>query len=123
VAVSGVAPAAVDFSPANFNAKAQRRRDAKVLADDHPFLRLGVFAPWRLIPSPAQSARGLAHSKTLRAVRWSSVSRQRFGVRWPSTAFSSRTKHARKFTRTASYMKSLVATAIMGLPSFLARFR
>jgi hypothetical protein len=46
----------------------------RVLADGHHSLRLGDFAPWRLIPSPAQSARGLAHSKTLRAVRWSSAS-------------------------------------------------
>ena len=42
VAVSALAPAAVDFRPPNFNAKAQRRRDAKVLADGHPSL------PWRL---------------------------------------------------------------------------
>jgi hypothetical protein len=50
VAILGVAPAAVDFSPANDNAKAQRHRDAKVLADGHHSLRLGVFASLRLIP-------------------------------------------------------------------------
>jgi len=33
-----------------------------------------------------QSARGLAHSTTLRAIQWSSATRQRLGVRWPSTA-------------------------------------
>jgi len=33
-----------------------------------------------------ESARGLAHSKTLRAVRDSSASASRLGLRWPSTA-------------------------------------
>src|ERR1019366_3497496 len=59
-------------------------------ATSPPSLRLGVFASLRLIPSPAQSARGLAQSKTLRAVRWSSATRQRLGVRWPSTPFPPR---------------------------------
>ena len=34
-----------------------------------------------------QSARGLAQSKTLREVRETSSTRQRLGLRWPSTAF------------------------------------
>src|ERR1019366_23661 len=68
-------------------------------ATSPPSLRLGVFASLRLIPSPAQSARGLAQSKTLRAVRWSSATRQRLGVRWPSTAFPPRTKPAPNFKR------------------------
>jgi hypothetical protein len=50
-------------------------------------LRLGVFATLRLIPSPAQSARGLAHSTTLHAFGSHRSTRQRLGVRWPSTAF------------------------------------
>ena len=46
------APAAVDFNPADDNAKAQRRREAEVFAGGQPFLRLGVLAPLRLIPPP-----------------------------------------------------------------------
>ena len=45
-------PAAVDFSPANLNAKAQRRRDAKKFWFS---LRLGAFASWRLISLPRPS--------------------------------------------------------------------
>jgi len=36
---------------------------------------------------PKQSARGLAHSMTLRAFQKSSCRAQRLGLRWPSTAF------------------------------------
>ena len=49
-----------------------------------------AIGSWRLIPAAVQSARGLAHSKTLRAFGGSRSTRQRLGQQWPSTAFSSR---------------------------------
>jgi hypothetical protein len=41
---NGCAPLAFDFSLSNFNAKAQRRRDAKQFLFFSAPLRLGVFA-------------------------------------------------------------------------------
>ena len=38
-------------------------------------------------PLATESARGLAHSKTLRAIWRSRANAKRLGVRWPSTAF------------------------------------
>jgi hypothetical protein len=38
--------------------------------------------------APPESARGLAHSKTLRAIRASPANALRFGLRQPSAAFS-----------------------------------
>jgi hypothetical protein len=43
---------------------------------------------WHGNPPPPESARGLAHSKTLRVRRAFRSARQRLGLRWPSTAFS-----------------------------------
>ena len=98
VAVFGVAPktvsqtewfhpwfrrdAAVDFSPANDNAKAQRRRDAKVFADGHHSLRLGVLASWRLILSPrtikcSNAVRPLARRRAFQPHKHAMVSRRR----------------------------------------------
>jgi hypothetical protein len=48
---------------------------------------------------PVQSARGLAHSKTLRSVCWSSLNAPAFWSAVALNRFSSRTKHARNFKR------------------------
>jgi hypothetical protein len=52
----------------------------------------GVTRPTRR--TPGQSARGLAHSKTLRAFKRQRSARQRFGLRRPSAAFPRNACHA-----------------------------
>ena len=72
---------------ANFNAKTQSRQGTKVRKEIP-----GGFASLRLcveFPAPSESARGLAHSRTLRAVRESSANALRRGLRQPSAALGS----------------------------------
>jgi hypothetical protein len=46
------------------------------------------FAYFASFAVPSESARGLAHSKTLRVIRVSQANASRLGLRWPSTALS-----------------------------------
>ena len=93
VAVFGVARP-LPLISAIFNAKAQRRKDAKSFWFS---LRPGVFASWRLITSPAKAPEGWRTPRRFARFGGQRSTRQRLGLRWPSTAFPSRTKPAHKF--------------------------
>ena len=60
-----------------------------------PFEQMRRPSASERLPRHPKSARGLAHSKTLRAVRKSPVNASRFGLRQPSAAFPRAHNHCR----------------------------
>jgi prepilin-type N-terminal cleavage/methylation domain-containing protein len=64
-----------------------------------------------------QSARGLAQSKTLSREREPPKSRQRPGVRWPSTAFRSRASRIATASRITASKRNQSAVAADALPA------